>query len=110
MLFDVFDTFGRDWDNQALNYTPVGLEATETGWKFEMDMPGVLQDDLRVEVVDDMLVVEGCRTGKEKTYKRRMVLNGLVDIDKISAKLENGVLYLELPKTKAALPQKIKVI
>jgi len=42
-------------------------------------------------------------------YFRQFTLSNVIDQGKISAKMDNGVLRLALPKVEKAKPQKIKV-
>ena len=42
-------------------------------------------------------------------YSRRFTVSSDVDADKISARVTNGVLALELPKAERAKPRQIKV-
>ena len=42
-------------------------------------------------------------------YQRAFTLSNEIDIDKIEASVQNGVLRLSLPKAEAAKPRKIEV-
>jgi len=96
------------------------LYQTEDGWVLEADLPGVTRDDLDIEVEQGVLTLNAeARTGRAGTvlhrefspvvYRRRFQIGDQVDADRISARLENGVLTLGLPKAEAMKPRKIEV-
>jgi HSP20 family molecular chaperone IbpA len=87
-----------------------------------MEMPGVKKDNVSIEVEDDVLRVEGQidfanYQGMEPVYTeydvghyaRGFTLSGKIDRESISARLEDGVLTLALPKAKEAQPRRIAV-
>lgn len=91
--------------------------------RVAFEMPGVDAKDIQVEVQDGNLVVsgekrheatskdEGCyRTERSYGWFRRTVpLPAEVDAAKVDAKLEKGVLTVQMPKTEAAKKQPVKV-
>jgi len=95
---------------------------TEEALAVIMEMPGVAKDNLTIEVEDDILRVEGrIDHGKYEEmepvyteynvghYARGFSLSGKIDREAISARLEDGVLTLTLPKAKEAMPRRISV-
>jgi HSP20 family protein len=86
------------------------------------DMPGVESKTVDIDLKDNQLTITGKvdapEGGKEISlykefnwgdYFRQFTLSNVIDQGKISAKMENGVLRLVLPKVEKAKPQKIKV-
>jgi HSP20 family protein len=88
------------------------------------DMPGVTQDQVEVELHDDVLRLEGRVATQDYdgltpiyteynvgNYLRRFTLSNAqyFDRDQISARLENGVLSVKLPKAEQAKPRRIPV-
>lgn len=84
-------------------------------------MPGVNKDGLEISVEGNELTLIGrrsldlpegelyyCETPMAD-YRRVFELGPDVDTSKISAKLEQGVLTLHLPKSEKAKPKKIEV-
>lgn len=121
-LFDTFISergFGREFA-----WTPA-IEVKELPDKYilKVDVPGVKKEDLKLEVSDNVLTIHGERKEekeeKEAQYYRREILYGSfqrsvqlpsnVEPDKISAKLENGVLSIEIPKTEKAKSKEIPI-
>jgi HSP20 family protein len=83
-------------------------------------MPGVEKNDSSIALEDDTLRVEGKidlskYQGMEPVYTEYIVghygrgftLSGKVDRDGITAQLDDGVLALNLPKAKEAMPRRI---
>ena len=71
------------------------------------DLPGVDQEGLRIDVVDERISLEGRREGFD--FRRSFVLPDGIDRDKIGAELKHGVLWLHLPKAAAIKPRRIAV-
>ncbi len=86
------------------------------------DMPGVAKDQVRVNVEADTLTIEGelsldVPAGMEAThvevrlprYRRSFTLSRELDVDKVAAGFEHGVLTLRIPKAEHAQPRRIEV-
>ncbi len=86
------------------------------------DMPGVKPADLKIDLRENMLTLSGRIDPREKegeapvlqefssgTYFRQFTLSETIDQSKIDAKLNDGVLRLELPKAERAKPRQITV-
>jgi HSP20 family molecular chaperone IbpA len=84
-------------------------------------MPGV-DEFLEVRVADGVLSLEGRVALQEYdslspvyteynigNYARRFTLSNEIDLDRIKARMTNGVLELELPKSERAKPKQISV-
>lgn len=86
-----------------------------------VDMPGVAQDGVAVNLENRELVIEGKRAraanegsplvveAEELDYRRSFVLPQGIDADKIAAELKQGVLRVRVPKASAAKPRQIQV-
>ncbi|OIQ49862.1 Spore protein SP21 [Pseudodesulfovibrio hydrargyri] len=91
----------------------VDVYGTDKEYVVQADLPGVDEKDLSVEIEGDFLVLSAETHSEEKTeekgyyrverssgsFRRVLDLPGDVDRDKISAKLEKGVLCVILPRT-----------
>jgi HSP20 family protein len=86
------------------------------------DMPGVKAPDLEVDLRESVLTLTGRVTAPEgqgetdvlreyhaSTFFRQFTLSETIDQAKISARLVDGVLRLELPKVEKARPRQITV-
>ena len=82
-------------------------------------VPGLKADDLNIQVLEDVIRIEGEFQANEEDYLLRELPNGSfhrtlrmpaeIDADKVEAKITDGVLTLRLPKTESARPRKIKI-
>ena len=83
-------------------------------------VPGLSAEDLNVQILGDVVRIEGeYRTSEgehllrelpEGKFIRTLCLPSEVDADGVEASIENGILALTLPKIEAARPKKIKVL
>jgi HSP20 family protein len=93
-----------------------------TGITIVADMPGVDGKNVDVDLKDNQLTITGridpVEGEKEVSlykeflygdYIRQFTLSYVIDQNKITAKMEDGVLRLILPKVEKMKPQKIKV-
>lgn len=104
-------------------FTPaVDIFETDKEITLLADMPGVDPKDLNIDLRDDTLTLVGeiqpfegadeqdilieYEVGK---YFRQFTLSEVIDQDRIEAKLNDGVLRLNLPKVEKAKPRKIAV-
>jgi len=80
-----------------------------------MDVPGMSKDDIDIAFDNNRLKVSGQRkSDKYNSYEygkmeRSFNIPNNVQSDKISAKIDNGVLNILLPKTKSSIGKKITV-
>jgi HSP20 family protein len=94
-----------------------------TGITIVADMPGVDGKNVDVDLKDNQLTITGridpVEGEKEVSlykeflygdYIRQFTLSYVIDQNKITAKMEDGVLRLILPKVEKMKPQKIKVL
>ena len=124
---DFFDSFFNTDLLPASEKMSPAVDIVEEKDKYlvKADLPGLKQEDIKVEVDDGVLKISGERKyekkeeDKEKKYhyyersygafERRFVLPSDVDTEKIDAKYENGVLEIVIPKTESKKPKEIKV-
>lgn len=104
-------------------YTPsVDICETADSLWLRADMPGVDENSLEVSVANGLLSIEGWVSVKEYenlqpvyteynigNYSRRFTLSNEIDTNRITAKMVNGVLELELPKAEKAKPRQITI-
>jgi HSP20 family protein len=82
-------------------------------------VPGLKADDLNIQVLEDVIRIDGEFQANEEDYLLRELPNGSfhrtlrmpaeIDADKVEAKITDGVLTLRLPKAESARPRKIKI-
>jgi HSP20 family protein len=82
-------------------------------------VPGLKAEDLNIQVLDDVLRIEGEYKADENEYLMRELPNGpftrtlrlpmAIEAESVEAKIADGVLTLRLPKAESARPKKIQV-
>jgi HSP20 family protein len=110
------DFFDNEWMAKANATAPaINVIESEKEYKVEVAAPGMTKDDFNIRVDEDNNLVismekktENKEEKKDGRYLRRefsyskfqqtMILPDNVDEGKIAAKVENGVLLIEIPK------------
>ena len=103
--------------NPALN-----VYETDHAIFVEAELPGYRDNDVEVSMVGNELTISGARNishpegallhRNERSsgrFSRTLRLGTEIDGAKVSAKFENGVLTITIPKVEAAKPRKIEV-
>ncbi len=109
------DLFGNEWmENSSRSVPAINIQQNEKGFTVEVAAPGMTKEDCVVRIDEENNLVisfekkneqeekdkKGAYLRREFSYtqfQRRMVLPENVEKDKISAKVENGVLTVEIP-------------
>jgi HSP20 family protein len=73
------------------------LFSTETGWAARVDLPGYLKEEISLKFEDHTLLLTA-RNESRGEKALRLSLGDEVETTGISAKLENGILEIVLPK------------
>lgn len=131
-LFD--DFFNRDlfnWNNTNFSDTnttvpAVNIKETAENYEVEVAAPGMLKEDFKVQLDGNVLTISSERSyeneeKKEERYSRRefsyqsfqrtfTLQKDVMDIDKIEAKYENGLLHLIIPKKEEAKQKPARLI
>jgi HSP20 family protein len=91
------------------------------GYMLEVEMPGVSKENLEMWVENNELTILGRRSmpsvegtlihreSRQENFRRSFELDPSIDAEKISAKIEQGVVTLTLPKAEQVKPRKITV-
>lgn len=100
---------------------PIDIYETSTGLVLYADLPGVSTENLELEVQDNRLALFG-KVPQENAevptlhreyeigdYLRSFILSDDVDHERISARLNNGVLRVELPRNEKTEPRRISI-
>jgi len=99
----------------------VDVESNEEGYTIRAEMPGVDKSGLEITVDNGELTIVGHRRTSElagepvyreirnNDFRRVYELDPAIDTAKISARIEQGILTLTLPKAESVKPRKITV-
>jgi HSP20 family protein len=91
------------------------------GYTLEVEMPGVSKNTLEMWIENNELTVLGRRSvppvegtllhreSRSENFRRTFELDPSIDAEKISAKIEQGVVSLTLPKAEQVKPRQITV-
>lgn len=124
------DFFGSDFWNDRYN---LGLSTTkpavnvveaEKEYRIEMATPGISKKDIKIDLNKNILSIsyENEQTNEENkdnymrrefcysTFKRSFTLPESVNAEKISARQENGILFVHIPKKPEAVEKGPKQI
>jgi len=114
----------EDFAAGEYNWKPaIDVREITNGYLIRADLPGVQRDDVEITVNDNVLTIRGKRnlgdSGDDAkvlrseriggNYYRKLKLPTTINRDEISAKYENGVLEILLPKGTDAQPRRISV-
>ena len=82
-------------------------------------VPGLKAEDLNIQVLDDVLRIEGEYKADDAeflmnelpsgSFTRSLRLPTVIDAEHVEARITDGVLNLHLPKAESAKPKKIKI-
>jgi HSP20 family protein len=99
----------------------VNIYETKDGYVLEAEMPGVNKDGLEITLEGHEITITGrpanelgagetlFRERPGADYRRVFDLDPAIDTARISARMNQGVLFLTLPKSEAVKPRKIVV-
>jgi len=111
----VFGTAGRP--------AVMPMDAWREGDVFviELDVPGVSTESIDLDVERNVLTIKAERPGRDDdsetlaserprgVFSRQLVLGDNLDLDRVEAAYETGVLRLRIPVAERAKPRKIQV-
>lgn len=92
---------------------PVDLFEDDHEYRFRFELPGFKKDEVSLRIDGQVLRVEGNRPATENsgglTLVRGVPLPGPVASEQVTAKLEDGVLTVALPRHEEAKPRAITI-
>ena len=118
----VFDTPAPN--GGARRWVPA-MDLVETAEDFVLraDLPGMKQEDVKIEVEDNTLTISGERKAEHEareegfyrlerafgTFSRSLTLPKGVNTEAVSASFANGVLEVHIPKPEDVKPRRIEI-
>jgi len=122
-LFGRWGLTGENWPGLAISYPAVNLHEDDDFIYAEAELPGQKLEDLDITVTgENRLTIKGERAEpqcentewhrQERGFgpiERTIELPVSVDADKVEARLENGVLTIQMAKSPEAKPKRIPV-
>lgn len=98
---------------------PITVRERDNSLLIHADLPGLTKDDVKVDVVDGMITIEGERKEQKEekseghyysecsygSFSRSIPIPEGVDLSAVKAKFQNGVLEITAPLPKQAKPE-----
>ena len=121
---EVFDEFGKDFFESG-TYPKVDIRDEDSALIIDAEIPGLKKDQVAIEVDNGILRIKGEKKStsddkqqtyvhrelKHSTFCRSFSIGSNIDADKLTAKFENGVLEITLPKKVLTSPvEKVRKI
>lgn len=127
-----FDPFDVVWKNildsnstfntieSKINY-PVDIYETENGLRFELAVVGLNKEDVDIQIDGDTLRISHSKAVEknERTYIQRGIarrsfdlawkISSKLDLNKLEAKLDKGLLIIDIPYSEEKAPKKVTI-
>jgi HSP20 family protein len=109
----------RRWVENREQALGVNIREEDNAYLLSSLVPGLKAEDLNIQVLDDVLRIEGEYKADEQEYlvrelpsgsfTRTLRLPAAIEADSVEAKIADGVLTLKLPKAESARAKRIQV-
>ena len=122
---DVFSFFDRELTRTTPN---VDVRETETSYIMEMDLPGLSEKDVEINLKDRLLSITSVQEAKKEeetkdgtgvqyliherrssAFSRRFTLPEDIDAAHIEANFTNGILNITIPRLPESQPRQIQI-
>ena len=123
---DMFNWFNNEMPafGECNNYPSANISETEEDFKIELLVPGYKKEDIRIQFEKGILSVKHDDEGSDekgtekfvsrefysRSFNRRFKLSDRLAAEKISAKYENGILGITIPKKEEAKAKPVQEI
>jgi HSP20 family protein len=120
----LFNTFFEDNGGSNRRWAPA-MDLADAGdhLVLKADLPGLSEDDVRIEIQDRHLTVSGERKAEHEekregyyrmeraygSFSRSVTLPDGIDADKIDASFDKGVLEVRIPKPEERKPHRVEI-
>ena len=104
---------------QNERYLAVNVRDEQDAFVLTALVPGLKAENLNIQVLDDVLSIEGSfpedtnefllQELPNGSFRRELRLPSPLEADKVEARIADGILSLRLPKAESARPKTIKV-
>jgi len=109
----------RQWEGNNQRTLGVNIREENDAYILSALVPGLNSDNLNIQVLEDIVRIEGEYKQDENQYlmqelphgsfSRTLRLPAPIEADSVDAKIADGVLTLTLPKAESARPKQIKI-
>ena len=122
---DVFN-WGSDFSNPGNSLPAVNIKETPDSFEVEMAAPGMDKNDFKIELDDNTLIISSEKEDRSEKkegenysrkefsyqsfYRTFHLSKDVVEVEKIIAKYENGLLRLMIPKKEEVKKKPVRTI
>ena len=109
----------RRWAENREQSFGVNIREEDDAYLLSSLVPGLKAEDLNIQVLDDVVRIEGEYKADEDEYLLRELPSGsftrtlrlpaAIEAESVEAKIADGILTLKLPKAESARPKRIQV-
>jgi HSP20 family protein len=109
----------RRWAENREQSLGVNIREEDDAYLLSALVPGLKADDLNIQVLDDVVRIEGEYKADENEYLLRELPSGsftrtlrlpvAIEAESVEAKIADGILTLKLPKAESTRPKRIQV-
>jgi len=109
----------RSWAGNGQQKLGVNIREEDDTYVLSALVPGLTADDLNIQVLENVVRVEGeykqdgneylMRELPHGSFTRTLRLPTTIDSDRVEAKMADGVLTLKMPKAESARAKEIKI-
>lgn len=109
----------RRWVENREHTLGINVHEQDDAYVLSALVPGLKAEDLNIQILDDVVRIDGEYKPDENEYLLNELPNGsftrtlrlpsTIEADSVEAKITDGVLTLTLPKAESARPKKIQV-
>ena len=99
------------------------LVETDDHFVLRADLPGLSEDDVKVEFENNILTISGERTAEQEekrsgfyrleratgSFSRALTLPDGIDVDAVAASFDRGVLEIRIPKPEERKPKRVAI-
>lgn len=126
LLDDFLGNVANGHSEKELNVPPVNIQEKDEFFQMDVAAPGLQKQDFKLSVNDGLFTLSFEKENNHETkvekmhrqefsiksFKRTFTLDEKIDADNISAKYENGILHITLPKKEEVKvqPKEISVL
>jgi len=131
--FDFSDDFQRMWDEflpsrwggarETMWQPRVDINETKDSILVTAEIPGLTEKDVKITLKENHLVISGekksedvkddenyhCCERRYGKFERAFVLSTEIDVDKVEAKVKDGILRIKMPKAEKVKPKEITI-
>ena len=109
----------RRWAENRERTLGINVREEDDAYVLSALVPGIKSDELNIQVLEDVVRIDGEYKADESNYLVRELPSGsfnrtlrlpvAIDAENVEAEVVDGVLTLRLPKAESARPKQIKI-